>query len=125
MQLATSISNGNQQTERTKAKKLGHTESFWTDFAIDNQAGLRGSLSLHGVGAVAQNRLDNIFYENRALENIALTAGAVPSRQVRAIRDRFAVYNAEFTIEQPQFDLQGFFRTGHFHWAYEGDFFGF
>ena len=38
--------------------------------------------------------------------------------------DRFAVHAAEFTIERPRFTLDGFFRTGHFHWGYEGDFFG-
>ncbi|MFP6827451.1 MAG: hypothetical protein VCC36_00095 [Gammaproteobacteria bacterium] len=124
MHFTTSISNGDQQTERGKAKKLGHTESFWTEFELNNRAGLRGSLSLHGVGSVAQNRLDNLFYENRTLEKIVSTTGARLSRQNRAITDRFAVYSAAFTIEQPEFDLHGFFRMGHFHWGYEGDFFG-
>ncbi len=124
MNYESSISNGDAQTKRGKGRWLGHTESFWTDFEIDNGGDLRGRLSIHGVGAVGQNRLDNIFYENRALERVLPAAGEAPSREARAVADRFAVYGAEFTIDQPSFTLEGFFRTGHFHWGYEGDFFG-
>jgi len=124
MHYESSVSRGNAQTERGEKRLLGHTESFWTDFEINPKSGASAKLSLHGVGAVAQNRLDNIFYETRALETIVPEAGEAPSRQVRKIDDRFAVYRAEFAIEQPEFALNGFFRTGHFHWGYEGDFFG-
>jgi hypothetical protein len=34
------------------------------------------------------------------------------------------VYNAEFKWNAKDFDLRGFYRTGHYHWGYEGDFFG-
>jgi hypothetical protein len=34
------------------------------------------------------------------------------------------VYNAEFDWNAKDFNLRGFYRTGHYHWAYEGDFFG-
>ena len=124
MHYESSVSRGNEQTERGKKQLLGHTESFWTDFEINPKPGVSAKLSLHGVGAVAQNRLDNIFYETRALETVVPELGEPPSREVRKIEDRFAVYRGEFTIEQPEFALNGFFRTGHFHWGYEGDFFG-
>jgi hypothetical protein len=35
--------------------------------------------------------------------------------------NRVSVYNAEF--EWNAFWLKGFYRKGHYHWAYEGDFF--
>ena len=124
MHYESSVSRGNAQTERGEKRLLGHTESFWTDFEINPKPGASAKLSLHGVGAVAQNRLDNIFYETRALETVVPEAGEAPSRKMRKIDDRFAVYRAEFAIEQPEFALNGFFRTGHFHWGYEGDFFG-
>ena len=124
MHYESSVSRGNAQTERGEKRLLGHTESFWTDFEIDPKPGASAKLSLHGVGAVAQNRLDNIFYETRALETVVPEAGQAPSRKVRKVDDRFAIYRAEFAIEQPEFALNGFFRTGHFHWGYEGDFFG-
>ena len=123
MRYESSVSDGDERTERGPGGKFGHTESFWTDFEIAS-GDLRGSLSLHGVGAVGQNRLDNIFYENRALKRVVPAAGEAPSREPRDVADRFAVYSADFTIERPRFTVEGFFRTGHFHWGYEGDFFG-
>lgn len=123
MRSESSISNGDERTERGPGEKFGHTESFWTDFEIAS-GDLRGRLSLHGVGAVGQNRLDNIFYENRALKRVVPAPGQAPSREPRDVVDRFAVYSADFTVERPRFTLDGFFRTGHFHWGYEGDFFG-
>ena len=123
MRYESSISDGDERTERGPGGRFGHTESFWTDFEIAS-GDLRGSLSLHGVGAVGQNRLDNIFYENRALKRVVPAAGEAPSREPREVADRFAVYSADFTVERPRFTVEGFFRTGHFHWGYEGDFFG-
>jgi hypothetical protein len=37
---------------------------------------------------------------------------------------RLAVYQAEFNIEQRWFSIEGFYRTGHYHWGDEGDLFG-
>ena len=34
------------------------------------------------------------------------------------------MYNASFDWNAKNFDLRGFYRTGHYHWGYEGDFFG-
>ena len=40
------------------------------------------------------------------------------------IYNRVQVYNAEYEWNAKDFDLRGFYRTGHYHWGYEGDFFG-
>ncbi len=34
------------------------------------------------------------------------------------------IYDAEFEWNAKDFNLRGFYRTGHYHWGYEGDFFG-
>jgi len=34
------------------------------------------------------------------------------------------VYQASLTWDHRWFNLDGFYRTGHYHWAYDGDFFG-
>ena len=34
------------------------------------------------------------------------------------------VYNASISWDDPSFQLEGFYRTGHYHWGHEGDFFG-
>ena len=37
--------------------------------------------------------------------------------------NRVQVYNASYKWNAKDFDLKGFYRTGHYHWGYEGDFF--
>ena len=76
-------------------------------------AGVYGFLSLNVVGNVAQNRLDEIFYEQRAVGDDEVS-----------IADRVGVYGAEIEIERPLATLRGYYRRGHTHWGYEGDFFG-
>ena len=34
------------------------------------------------------------------------------------------MYRASLSWDSRMFKLDGFYRTGHYHWAYEGDFFG-
>ena len=38
--------------------------------------------------------------------------------------ERVKVYSAGLTWEESWFHLTGFYRMGHTHWSYEGDFFG-
>ena len=38
--------------------------------------------------------------------------------------ERVKVYNASISWDDPSFQLEGFYRTGHYHWGHEGDFFG-
>ncbi len=39
--------------------------------------------------------------------------------------NRLNIYQGEFEWNAKDFDLRGFYRTGHYHWQYEGDLFGF
>ena len=74
------------------------------------------------MGNVAQNRLNPIFYENRGEEFTVIDADG--ERQQMTNLDRLRVYQSSFEIEEKQFDLEGYYRTGHYHWGDEGDFFG-
>jgi len=38
--------------------------------------------------------------------------------------ERIKLYQFDFTWNEKWFDLTAFYRTGHYHWGYEGDFFG-
>jgi hypothetical protein len=80
-------------------------QSFYVDFEGRPSPAAWGRLSLNARGHVPQNPIDQIFYENRS-------------------PDRMKVYQAEMGWEERWFALAGFYRTGHFHWGYEGDFFG-
>ena len=109
-----SVSAGEEATGRAEAPAFGHTESFWADVEAEPAKGVWGKLSLNAVGGVAGNRLDDLFYEQRALA--ADGSGDVT--------DRVAVYGAEVKVEAPLATIKGYYRTGHTHWGYEGDFFG-
>jgi len=74
------------------------------------------------LGNVAENPIEEIFYENRGQSNILYTKQGKPVDISSA--ERLKLYRADFDWKGKWFDLTGFYRTGHYHWGYEGDFFG-
>ena len=138
-----SMSRGNDRTIRGPDTVFDHTESFFLDFVLQPSAKIYARLSLNIVGNVAQNRLDPIFYENRnrvvalagsqasatgatATSTSSATAAgsAAPSTQQKlSDLQRLAIYQAEFKIDQRWFSIDGYYRTGHYHWGEEGDLF--
>ncbi|MEL6558154.1 MAG: glycoside hydrolase family 2 TIM barrel-domain containing protein [Bacteroidota bacterium] len=95
-------------------------ESYFLGFEAKPADNIRANVTFNAVGNVAQNPINEIFYENRARPQIVNTAnGNTP-----ATLERVQVYQAEYNWNHKYFDLTGFYRTGHYHWGYEGDFFG-
>ena len=123
-----SASQGNSRTARgnreaedaTPGLQFDHTESVWVDIEARPTDGVYGRVSFNAIGNVADNRIDNIFYENRAVREVYTEDETFEPR----LGDRFALYQAELEIQRPWFELDGYYRTGHLHWGYEGDYFG-
>ncbi len=100
---------------------FGHMQSFYTDIEANPTNSVRGTVSFNVLGNVPENPIDEIFYENTGR-----------SRQVRTDEgnltlsslNRVRVHQASVSWKSRLFDLDGFYRTGHYHWGYEGDFFG-
>ena len=96
-----------------------HMQSYFVGVEGRPAPNMRANVNVNILGRVAENPIDEIFYENRGRaaydENGDLSLSAV---------NRVQVYNAEFEWNARDFDLRGFYRTGHYHWGYEGDFFG-
>jgi hypothetical protein len=91
-------------------------ESFYSEFEARPTENVIGTLSLNVLGHVPENPIDEIFYESR---------WQLMSDQGDVIDlERVKVYNASISWDDRWFMLDGFYRTGHFHWGYEGDFFG-
>ncbi|MFT5619171.1 MAG: hypothetical protein ACI85I_002413 [Arenicella sp.] len=101
-------------------KGFDNMESFYVGIEARPAENVRANVVFNVVGNVAQNPIDAIFYENRA-RPVAVTTS---TGSVDAVLDRVQVYRAEYTWDSKHFELKGFYRTGHYHWAYEGDFFG-
>ncbi|MCB0551030.1 MAG: glycosidase, partial [Phaeodactylibacter sp.] len=105
----------NDPTQAAYPDELGfdHMQSFFFGVEANPTPGLRASASFNLVGNVADNPINEIFYENIVRDRIG-------NRSDGNLR----LYNADFDWTAKDFDLRGFYRTGHYHWGYEGDFFG-
>jgi hypothetical protein len=115
-------------TENAFPNQLGfdHMQSYFIGFEGNPSNNMRASVNFNVVGRVAENPIDEIFYETASRPITVQGAGAQNGEEI-IIQDfnRVRVYNAEFEWNSKNFDLRGFYRTGHYHWGYEGDFFGF
>ena len=97
-----------------------HMESYFVGIGANPAPNMRANVNFNIIGSVAQNPIDEIFYENRArVETITTDRGEVTLPDI----NRVNVYSAEYEWNAKDFDLRGFYRTGHYHWGYEGDFF--
>jgi len=124
MDFDTFSTGGRQLTEPAREEtRFDHTESFYFGFEVKPTAGVRADIVVNGLGNVATNPINEIFYENRGLPLVIRD----PDGEIFALTgsNRFQVYQASFDWDNKYFLLESFFRgEGHYHWGYEGDFFG-
>lgn len=97
-------------------------QSFWADFEAMPSDNVTGRLSLNVLGDVPLNPIDEIFYENRGRPRLVIANDGTPVRLED--NERVKVYQSSVSWDDRWFALEGFYRTGHLHWQYEGDFFG-
>lgn len=98
-----------------------HMQSYFIGVEGNPSANMRAEVNFNILGNVAENPIDEIFYENTGRPySVNTPEGIVDITDPNRIK----VYNAEFEWNAKEFDLRGFYRTGHYHWGYEGDFFG-
>ncbi|OYU83524.1 MAG: glycosidase [Flavobacterium sp. BFFFF2] len=102
--------------------KLGfdHMQSYFVGFEGNPSSNMKANVNFNILGRVAENPINEIFYENRGR---AQTINTPNGPQVVSDFNRAQVYNASYSWNAKDFDLRGFYRTGHYHWGYEGDFF--
>jgi hypothetical protein len=107
----------------TYPNKLGfdHMQSYFIGVEGKPTSNMVANVNFNILGHVAENPINEIFYENRGRAQTVLTdEGEVVTTDV----NRVQVYNASYKWTAKDFELRGFYRTGHYHWGYEGDFFG-
>jgi hypothetical protein len=103
--------------------KLGfdHMESYYIGVEGNPAPNMKANVNVNILGHIAENPINEIFYENRGrVQKINTNTGNLEFSDV----NRVQVYNASYSWNEKYFDLRGFYRTGHYHWGYEGDFFG-
>ncbi|MFO7798309.1 glycoside hydrolase family 2 TIM barrel-domain containing protein [Rhodohalobacter sp.] len=98
-----------------------HMQSYLIGVEANPSPNMRAEVVANVLGNVAENPIDEIFYENRgrAVELMGQN-GNVTAESL----NRVDIYSASYSWNDEYFNLDGFYRTGHYHWGYEGDFFG-
>ncbi|MGA1417943.1 MAG: glycosidase, partial [Gemmatimonadaceae bacterium] len=110
------------ETDRPAFTGFDRMESFYVEMEAKPSERLQAALAVNILGHVPENPIDEIFYENRGrVRTIALGSGETLASDGL---ERLKVYRAHVTWDAPQFRLEAFHRSGHYHWGYEGDFFG-
>ncbi len=95
-------------------------ESYFIGVEGNPTSNMTANVNFNILGRVAENPINEIFYENRGRAQTLLTAdGPVYTTDV----NRVQIYNASYKWTEEDFEVRGFYRTGHYHWGYEGDFF--
>lgn len=97
-------------------------ESYYLDLEATPSPRVRANLQLNILGNVPTNPINEIFYEN-AGRTQTLTFGNEEDT-IEGL-ERVRVHRASVEWDDKYFRLNGFYREGHLHWGYEGDFFGF
>jgi hypothetical protein len=96
-------------------------QSFYIGVEANPAANFRANVEFNILGNVAANPIDEIFYENRGRPvTVRGNDGEVSLQSI----NRLQVYRATYQWNHEYFNMDGFYRTGHYHWGYEGDFFG-
>jgi hypothetical protein len=102
--------------------KLGfdHMQSYFVGVEGNPSSSMKANVNFNILGRVAENPINEIFYENRGrAQSFSTPDGPLLVNDY----NRVQVYNASYSWNAKDFDLRGFYRTGHYHWGYEGDFF--
>jgi hypothetical protein len=95
-------------------------QSYYLGVEGKPSANMTANVNVNILGRVAVNPINEIFYESRGREETILTQdGSLVSSGL----NRVQVYNASYKWTAKDFEVRGFYRTGHYHWGYEGDFF--
>lgn len=112
------------ENSNTFPDELGfdHMQSYYIGIEGQPTSKMRANVNFNIIGNVASNPINEIFYENRG-RPVSVRG---EDGDVVTIPDvnRVQVYNAEYEWKTKIADVRGFYRTGHYHWGYEGDFFG-
>ncbi|MBL7693203.1 MAG: hypothetical protein JNK91_00060 [Ferruginibacter sp.] len=98
-----------------------HMQSFNIGVTARPAPNMMANVQFNVLGNVAENPIDEVFYENRGRK---ITVNTPTGPQQINSNNRIQLYRSSFNWNNKFFNLTGFYRTGHYHWGYEGDFFG-
>ena len=119
--LSTPATTSSTSNLRPSAKGFDRMESYYVDVEARPNERFQASFSVNILGNVPDNPIDEIFYENRG--RTRLVNGPAGTFALQGI-ERLKLFRSSVSWDERMFRLEAFNRTGHYHWGYEGDFFG-
>jgi hypothetical protein len=114
------LDDGSGQTYPNRTG-FDHMQSYYIGVQGQPSANMRAEVNFNVLGNIAGNPIDDIFYENAGR---SVVVNSDNGDVTFTDNNRLRVYNASFQWDAKDFEMRGFYRTGHYHWGYEGDFFG-
>lgn len=97
-------------------------QSFYVGVTARPAENVKADVTVNILGNVAENPIDEVFYENRGRSRYIIDSeGELVDI---APLERVKLYSAGFEWDGKYFDMNMFYRKGHYHWGYEGDVFG-
>jgi hypothetical protein len=125
MRLESNVTMVDEHSGLAGQARADHTESLFVDVTVQPTSKVTGKVTVNLVGNAAQNRLDPLYWENRTKRvDPAATGLAALAPPEDLSTDHVSIYGAELEADFPTVDVAGYYRVGHTHWGYEGDFFG-
>ncbi len=120
--ISTPESRPTDPTDYPSFQGFDQMQSVYVDLGARPAANIEADVSINVLGNVPENPINEIFYENRGRTKRVETASgeAIELNDI----ERVALYSANVSWDARDFRLDGFYRTGHYHWGYEGDMFG-
>ncbi len=97
-------------------------ESFYVGVTSKPAENVEAEVTVNILGNVAENTIDEIFYENRGRSRYILDGNG--QYVDLGPLERIKLYSVSFDWDGELFKMNTFFRKPHYHWGYEGDFFG-
>ncbi len=113
--------NPSNTTTYPSGQGFDHMQSFNVGVTARPTPNMKANVQFNVLGNVATNPIDEVFYENRGRP---VTIQTPSGPQQITDNNRIQLYRADYSWDAKEFKLTGFYRTGHYHWGYEGDFFG-
>ncbi len=113
--------NPSNTTTYPSGQGFDHMQSFNVGVTARPTPNMKANVQFNVLGHVATNPIDEVFYENRGRP---VTIQTPSGPQQITDNNRVQLYRADYSWDAKEFKLTGFYRTGHYHWGYEGDFFG-
>ena len=119
------------KSNKKEGLTLSDGEMVFIDFAFNPYNNLKGSISLNILGNIANKPVTEIYYGNRGEPyTVLITTNQVianlnpTDKKIVNDNERVEIYSFDAKYTGDVMDFNIFYHMGHYHWMYEGDFFG-